>query len=234
MQIEDIQKGHNVEIEASNGSMKMNFQTEVVNIIQDAVLVMPIMKEEKPVGFPENLMVSFYYAEGGKLQVWKDIRIKPVKYENNIYHLCKLSGTSESVNRRGAFRVYVGEEMDLTYFTSEGPKSFKALIKDISETGFAFVSEEEFDLTRVVRCSIALGKGKYIPITASIVRKVELENESTLYGCRFNDKNQYLSTWLMKYQQEKQRGRLTGAVSKPGAEEIVYRNSKVGASRAKR
>ena len=140
---------------------------------------------------------------------WKNIKIKAVRYEKKIYHSAELVADAEILNRRGAYRVYVGEQMLLTAFSANGPKTYHVNLKDISETGMAFFSKEEFDVGRTVRLNFSIKKGQELPLSSQIIRIQEFDNrQDKLYGCKFVEKNNRLVSILMHLQQERQRQKM--------------------------
>ena len=82
-------------------------------------------------------------------------------------------------------------------------------VKDLSETGMAFFSKEEFDVGRTVRLHLAIRKGQELQLSAQIIRIQEFENrQDKLYGCKFIEKNNRLIGYLMHLQQERQRAKM--------------------------
>ncbi len=93
-------------------------------------------------------------------------------------------------------------------FTSEGPKPSRALVRDISETEFSFISKEDFSAGRTVRLNLAIAEDHEIRLSAQVVRiQPKSTRAGTVYGCRFIEKNKYLSSYLMRKQQAWQRYR---------------------------
>ena len=205
----EVQLSHPVELEIFMNGKKTTLLTAVEQVIDTTVLLTPIHLNGKVVGFPPDCMVSLLYIEGNHVYCWKNLKIKAVRYEKQIYHSAELIAEAEVMNRRGAYRVYIGENMLLTSFTANGPKTINVLLKDISETGMAFYSKEPFDVGRTVRLHLALNKNQELQLSSQIIRIQEFEErKDKLYGCKFLERNNRLIGYLMKLQQDRQKQKL--------------------------
>lgn len=206
MTFEDLQITHPVEIEVSINNKQTTLISTIEHKVKQSILLSPLKYDNKIIGFPPECSISLYYIEDSKVYRWSHLAIKAVKYENEIYHSVEIPAEAEVLNRRGSFRVYIGERVPLTSFTANGPKKTTVLLKDVSESGLAFLSEEEFTVSKTVRVQLQLSEHHNISLTAQIVRTQELENRSeTLYGCKFVEKSPMISKFLMSKQQERQK-----------------------------
>ncbi len=205
----DLELEHSVELEVMMNGKKTTLLSAVELVLNQTVLLTPIQVNEKLVGFPPNCTVNLLYIGENQVFCWKNVVVKAVKYEKNIYHSVELAGDAEILNRRGAYRVYIGEQMTLTAFSADGPKNYYVNLKDISETGMAFFSKEEFDVGRTVRLTLSIKKGMELPLSSQIIRIQEFENrQDKLYGCKFVEKNNRLVSVLMHLQQERQKQKM--------------------------
>ena len=205
----ELQTSHSVELEILMNGKKTTLLSAVEQVVGNKVLLTPIQMNGKVVGFPPDCAVNLLYIEGKHVYCWRGLQIKAIRYENNVYHCAELSSEGEILNRRGAYRVYLGSQMLLTCFTANGPKNIKVLVKDISETGMAFFSKEEFSVGRTVRLHLKVSEKHELQLSSQIIRTQNFDDKvETLYGCKFSEKNSLLTTYLMKLQQEKQRQRL--------------------------
>ena len=209
MTIAELQLEHSVELEVMMNGKKTTLLSSIEQIVGQTVLLTPIQVNDKLVGFPPNCTVNLLYVGENQVFCWKNITIKAVRFEKKVYHSAELVGDAEILNRRGAYRVYIGEQMLLTAFSADGPKTYHVNLKDISETGMAFFSKEEFDVGRTVRLTLSIKKGHELPLSSQIIRIQEFENrQDKLYGCKFVEKNNRLVGILMHLQQERQRKKM--------------------------
>ena len=205
----EMQLSHSVELEILMNGKKTTLLTSIEQIIGTTVLLTPIQINGKVVGFPPNCSVTLLYIDDNHVYCWKNISVKAVRYEKKIYHSAELIADAEILNRRGAYRVFIGEQTNLTAFTANGPKNYQVRLKDVSETGMAFFSKEEFDVGRTVRLHLTIKKGQELQLSSQIIRIQEFENrQEKLYGCKFIEKNNRLVGFLMGLQQERQRQKL--------------------------
>lgn len=213
MQLQDLEQNHSVELQVTFNGKTATFLTVLEQSIAPSVLLSPVLLNGKVVGFPPACNISFLYPTKEKVYVWHGVTVKAVRYKNKVYHSADLIGDAETMNRRGAYRIYLGSDMDITIFTSEGPKAQRALIKDISETGFSFLSQDAFDTGRTLRLNLDVAKGT-LKLAAQIVRKQPLEDrQEFLYGCQFSGRNTMLASYLMKLQQQQQKKKMGAALA---------------------
>jgi hypothetical protein len=205
----DLELEHSVELEVMMNGKKTTLISAVEQVVNTTALLTPIQMNGKVVGFPPNCMVNLLYVGENQVFCWKNVKLKAVRYEKKIYHCAELAGEAEIMNRRGSYRVYIGEQMELTAFSAQGPKNYPIHLKDISESGMAFFSKEEFDVGRTVRLHLTIKKGMTLQLSSQIIRVQEFENrQDRLYGCKFIEKNNRLVGFLMHLQQEKQKEKM--------------------------
>ncbi len=207
MIIDEISKDGDIEVEVKCNGKTMNFKSEIRFIINNSVLIKSIKVNEQTVGFSDQCIINFLYKSDGKLYIWENVSIKLVKYDGGIYHKMDLSGMGKPHNRRDAFRMYIGEEMFIYINTAKGQAALSVLIRDISETGVSFITKEDFDIERTFRLKLK-HKNIMINISGAIVRKEPLPNlGSTLYGCKFIEKNLLLGKFIAQKQGEQLRNK---------------------------
>lgn len=205
----ELQLEHSVELEIMMNGKKTTLLSAVEQIVGTTVLLTPIQLGGKVVGFPPSCVVNLLYIGENQVFCWKNVKLKAVRYDKKIYHSAELAGDAEVLNRRGSYRVYIGQQMTLTAFSAQGPKNYPVHLKDISESGMAYLSKEEFDVGRTVRLHLSVKQGMELQLSAQIIRVQEFENRpDRLYGCKFIEKNNRLVGFLMHLQQEKQREKM--------------------------
>lgn len=210
MKLTDMEMAHSVELEIMHDGKKTVLLTSVEGMIGNSVLLTPIHLDGKIVGFPAYLTVNLLYSEEDQLYCWSNIHVKAVRYRGHIYHSVELQGSAFPVNRRGAYRVFIGETRFIYHRNQTDTKMYEILLRDISETGMCYMSKDHFDVGRTVHLQLRLASGHELSLRAKILWKRENPNRSTtfLYGCKFMEKSKYLSSYLMSIQQEQQKGKL--------------------------
>lgn len=208
MTIQDLAEQSSVTLVVTVGLKSKDLATTISEIHSDYILLEPILVDGRTVGFGNSCTIDLLYLQEQTVYAWHSISLPLVKIKGNTYYKVELEGEAKPYNRRGSFRVYIGETMAITVFQSSGPQSYNALVRDISETGFGFVSKDEYEVGRTIRLSIPLTERKTLVLSATIVRKEFVEGKGTYnYGCKFVEPNSYLSSYLMAKQRERQQGR---------------------------
>ncbi len=202
MHIDELSKAAMIELEVRCNGKTMNFQSDIIQVINNSVLITSIKVNDQTLGFSDKFMINFLYKTEGKLYIWENVNVKLVKYESRVYHMIDLFGEGKPYNRRDAYRMYIGEDMPVYVNTASGPTALSVLVKDISETGVGFISKEDIDIDRTVRLKLKDGN-VIISISGIIVRKEFLRNlGSYLYGCKFTEKNIHLPRYIARKQSE--------------------------------
>lgn len=218
MQIKDLPIGAEIELEVKYNGQCVNFSSQIVDVIENSVLIKPIIVEDKTLGFADSNQVNFIYIFDDKVYVWNHIDVILVKYNGTMYHKADLSGDGIPYNRRNSYRMYIGEDMPLHINTSRGSSTINVLVKDVSETGVAFISEEDLSIGRVFRLKLK-DNNRLINLSGVIVRREYLEHlGSFLYGCKFNEYNAVLGGYIVRKQIEllkKKSDQITYSRNKP-------------------
>lgn len=210
MRLTDFEMAHSVELEILHDGRKTTLLTSVEGMINNSVLLTPIHLDGKIVGFPAKFTVNLLYPEDGQVYCWSNITVKAVRYRGHLYHSVELFGNAIVLNRRGAYRVYIGETKFLYHRTHSDTKLYEILLRDISETGMCYMSKDDFEVGRTVHLQLRLANGHELSLRAKILWKRENPNRNTtyLYGCKFTEKSKFLNSYLMNVQQEQQRKKL--------------------------
>lgn len=208
MTITDLEEQRSVTLVVTVGLKSKDISTTIAEVHSDYVLLQPILVDGRTVGFGDSCTIDFLYLQEQTVYAWHSVSLPLVKIKGVTYYRLVLEGEAKPYNRRGSFRVYVGETMAITVFQSSGPQSYNVLVRDISESGFGFVSKDEYDVSRTIRLAIPLTERKTLMLSATIVRRDHNEEKGTYnYGCKFVEPNSYLSSYLMAKQRERQQGK---------------------------
>ncbi len=205
MQIEEITKSSNIELEVKYSGHTMSFRSSVIDVINNSILVSTIKVNDQTIGFSDKCRLNFLYKTDGKVYIWENVNVKLVKYDGGICHKIDLFTEGKPYNRRDSFRMYIGEDMPLYVNSATGPTAISVLVKDISETGVGFIAKDEIDIDRTIRIKLK-DNATIINLSGVIVRRDFLQNlNAFLYGCKFNEKNDKLGKYIAKKQGEQLR-----------------------------
>ncbi len=201
----DFGPGQPVKIEVKLPGANGSFDTTVALTYKDMLLLEPIVSEGRLVGFPPECFINLIVIFNNICYIWNDINIQTVSYKGHYYSAIELSVPAVPSNRRGNYRVPIGDVMTVVCFTETGPKPVHTYIKDISESGFAFIINSSLDIGRVVRLHLPVTNNEYMQLSAKIVRSAPSPRENEfVYGCQFMERSNKLSNWIMTYQRTKQ------------------------------
>ncbi len=199
----EMEPGHKVSIMVD----ELAFESELRVARDEYLLIDIIVVEEKIINFPESMKTSFvYYDENEKLFVWEQVSVVPVKFKNgNKYHKVVLpKEEGKRYNRRGNFRIFIGEQMKVVVKKSTERITLMPIIKDISATGFSFVYGGDFEIGQRVSLYYNFGEGRIIEFMGKIVRKQPKDDsKDVVFGCSINDPSGMMRKIVNAVQQRK-------------------------------
>lgn len=212
MYANEFVSGEPIELVIHLGAERLSLFSSFMELVQDNILIKKLEYNGKLLGIPDSCSVDMLYVdpETSRPYIWRDVSLKPVRYKKKVYHCINdFIGEGMPTNRRGAFRLFIGEEMTLYVRDSSGSKRYTVTVKDISETGMCFISSEDFPIKKLVRLDFRDSK-LALPLTGHIVRKIPHPERSghSIYGCRFPEPNPLLGKYIAKRQQEKLQEKL--------------------------
>ena len=139
-----------------------------------------------------------------KPQLFKNVTIKLVRKPDNslCYNLLTIA-ESKTYNRRQNFRCFIGLPISFRFGTNRAARD--AILRDISNTGFAIVCDEELDIDTNQVIHVLLNdrieetaENYSFHLYGLISRIQELENGKHVYGCRFNNRIPGLESYIVK------------------------------------
>ena len=146
-----------------------------------------------------------------------------ITYNQKLHYKVTAFAEGFENNRREAFRLYVGcggiAQLGLN------KSAAKLLVKDVSETGFSFLSEKEIESILNMPVRLVFNDMEYnISLMGIIVRKVKIDEQKYLYGCRLSVTNNQLSRYINDKQRQnmangrqsisdKEKGKIVAALS---------------------
>ncbi len=223
MNISDFTSGQLVRVDVKTENISGSFDATVSMTYKNLLLLDPIYYEGRLVGFPKDCSANLTVTSQSTFFVWSDVKIRTVVFKGHNYHAVELFGDAETINRRSNYRVPIGQDMNVSTFTDRGPEAHTVYIKDISETGFAFISNDMLSVGRMVRLSIPTSPKTHLSLSAKIVRTSPMGRVGeTLYGCHFSERNKNLAAYLMTRQRDDQKRRLGANVSTTSASTLPH------------
>ena len=145
MRLAELPVGTGILFDVSIQKQELEFPSEVVEVHDNFILTKPVMSKGKVVGLGgEGVSVSLTYSRNDKAPiVWKGVGCSVVKTKGRVLYKVIASGAGFEVNRREAFRLFVGLEGIARVGTNR--RAMDVILKDLSDTGFAFVVDHEIE-----------------------------------------------------------------------------------------
>lgn len=189
MLIHEVKENSNISVRASKGKKALNFETKALKGMEKGLVVDKIKYGDKLVGFDTKSDISYTVTavnlQDNKVYCWNDVEIKRVELEDgNVFHIIISERPANTINRRGGYRVYLGERGVIQ--VGEHSSAYQVLIKDISEHGLSFIDDRDIDISTCGIVHITFEDQSMetkFNLRCAIVRKEPIE-ERFIYGCR--------------------------------------------------
>lgn len=186
---------------------QFEFETTVVQKHKKKILLVPIRKNGKILNVHgEGVNVDvMYIREDEKPMFWENTNMECVRHKGQIYYAVMADLEGKEYNRRGEYRLFVGEEHHAR-IGHGGPERI-VLLKDISNSGFAFIYPEDLDDSDgafvYMTYPAQLGDDTIeLPLFGKVVRKMTLADGRILYGCVLMKKNEMIGHFINQKQME--------------------------------
>lgn len=203
MLVFDFTEETHLELEVKCSGKSLNFHSAVALVKEDFILIKKIMVDGRTIGFSNKCSINLLVNEDDILYAWKDVKVTLVRYDGSVYHKIENpKSVKEPHNRRGSYRVFIGEDMHVFLNAANGQEALTVLVKDLSESGIGFITKEELDIGRIVRIKFRKDR-PIINLSATLVRKESNENLGNYtYGGLFLQRSPELSRYIAKRQRE--------------------------------
>ena len=133
MRLNELTPGTGAQLVVTIGPQRMEFTTTIAEVYDDCIFIDPIMQDDKIIGFStKGIIVDFVVtdAESERAYQFNSVKIRSIRTpkEQKLYHEIRCVGEGRAINRRGACRVWLGEEGFAN--CGLGNKSFPVTVKD--------------------------------------------------------------------------------------------------------
>jgi hypothetical protein len=131
--------------------------------------------------------------------VWKGVLCDSITLESKMYYKLTSKDEGAEKNRREAFRLFVGCKGVAQIGTNR--KAVYVTVKDVSETGFAFVGDTSINSVEGTPVRLVFADmDEQLSLMGIVVRKVPIDDKSSLYGCRLSVANSKLTRYILNKQ----------------------------------
>lgn len=188
MKINEIEEGSSVSVWVKKENTSAELPSIVAKVFDEYILAECFMHDDSLVTFDApGLSIEMMVVKPGEVPYnFKNVKVTLVEYEGKRYHCMSTGTVGVRLNRRNAFRVFIGENGSASI---PGHKSVTVLVKDLSSTGIGFLvsgaGEDPFEIGGTVNVVFTdSSNGTTIDVSSRVVRVMETDNQ-TLYGCMF-------------------------------------------------
>lgn len=204
MLLQEMPADNKIIIELSIKGQKFEFPSKVVRQGNNSIFIEPIRINGKVLTFNSSESVAINIVmirENKSPMVWKGVGVACVHEKSGSFYKITASGEGFEINRRGAFRLFVG--ISGVAQLGINRKAVDVIVKDVSENGFSFVSSE--DMENVINMPVRLvfnDFNKNYSLMGIIVRKVIINETKVLYGCQLSVNNSQLEQYINQKQRQ--------------------------------
>lgn len=204
MLLQEMPADNKIIIELSIKGQKFEFPSKVVSQGNNSIFIEPIRINGKVLTFnaSESIAINIVMIRENKSPiVWKGVGVACVYEKSGSFYKVSASGEGFEINRRGAFRLFVG--ISGVAQLGINKKAVDVIVKDVSENGFSFVSSEDMD--NVINMPVRLvfnDFNKNYSLMGIIVRKVIINEAKILYGCQLSVNNSQLEQYINQKQRQ--------------------------------
>lgn len=251
MLLQEMPEDNKLIIELSMNGQKYEFPSKVIRKSSQNVLIEPVRINGKVLSFNSSnggVTVSIFMIRDGKPpMLWKGVAVNSVREEDGTFYKITANGEGFEVNRRGAFRLFIGISGVAQLGTNR--KAVDVIVKDVSENGFSFVGAEDMDdvINKPVRLVFTDFNQNY-SLMGIIVRKVVIGESKIVYGCKLGVRNANLEQYISQKQRQmlsmnrgnsafqnkemlaralKEPGRADKTTQKPEPDDKNYKNKRI-------
>lgn len=200
MKLGELEVGTEIDIEVKIGSKEWLFHATILQFIKGVALMEPISHEGKVINLAgDDVGVSVYVNDEEDIPMqFRGCVVKNLRLKDQTYLAIACNQEGKRVNRRNAFRIFVGEDGVLEPIGSE-IKRLNVVVRDLSLTGFSFVTDVH-DWDENIHMLWLNFDGRYgekMRLQGSVVRTAEGERDRLIVGCQIvkcaNDLETYVS-----------------------------------------
>lgn len=207
MYINELESGKKLILTVKIGTESVDFETTVREIVpkKRAIMTDVVRDNDKVVSFSgAGVHVDVYFYPGDSAPiVFRNVKIIVYKDKSeNIFYVITTNSPSVTVNRREAFRLFVGKNVVVQKGFNRSAND--AILKDISTSGFSITVDSsvvEYELFQTIHTVFndeieEVGQKYSFQLYGIIVRKEEVDGGKVVYGCKLNQAVRGLETYI--------------------------------------
>ena len=203
MKIWEIEPKSNIILKVSIKGQHIDLPTVSYSQESDGIVCEAVRVQGKAVsldGIGVSIEVMFIRTEKSPV-LWRGIVCETIYIDSKMFYkiTCREDGVEK--NRREAFRVFIGVSGVAQLGLNK--KAVNVIVKDVSENGFSFISDEDFeDVVNVPVRLVYTDMGINFSLMGIVVRKVKIDEKKNLYGCKLSVENSRLGQYIIQKQRQ--------------------------------
>jgi len=203
MLLSQLIQNSNLILEININNQHLEFKSAVVAKIGDYILIEPVRIKEKVVNFENgSVLIDLLLIRDNKTPIiWKRVLLKNTIHNGKTYYKVVPTGEGFEINRRNAYRMYIGIKGVVQVGTNSVPMDI--IIKDVSENGFSFVTQDNVNKSLKTTVRLVFGDcNKTFNLNGLLIRREEINQSKYVYGCILNIRNLFLNQYINEKQRE--------------------------------
>lgn len=211
MLLSELNNNTQVEIRFSLNDKDFAFPVNILGSMKGFTLTEPIIVNNKVLNFDSNKVPVeiMLHRENDKPIVWSYVKIVTIHSSEGPKY-CIKDCFGKEVNRRGAFRAFIGLSGSCQI---SGHKEIEdVLMRDISTSGFSFVTTDSNNIMNKQLCHINYKDellGYSFSLNGTIERIQKNDNGDVILGCKLTKKYAGLDEYI-NIKQREQLARTSG------------------------
>ena len=203
MKIWEIEPKSNIILKVSIKGQHIDLPTVSYSQKSDGIVCEAVRVQGKAVsldGIGVSIEVMFIRTEKSPV-LWRGIVCETIYIDSKMFYkiTCREDGVEK--NRREAFRVFIGVSGVAQLGLNK--KAVNVIVKDVSENGFSFISDEDFeDVVNVPVRLVYTDMEINFSLMGIVVRKVKIDEKKNLYGCKLSVENSRLGQYIIQKQRQ--------------------------------
>lgn len=203
MKIWEIEPKSNIILKVSIKGQHIDLPTVSYSQESDGIVCEAVRVQGKAVsldGIGVSIEVMFIRTEKSPV-LWRGIVCETIYIDSKMFYkiTCREDGVEK--NRREAFRVFIGVSGVAQLGLNK--KAVNVIVKDVSENGFSFISDEDFeDVVNVPVRLVYTDMEINFSLMGIVVRKVKIDEKKNLYGCKLSVENSRLGQYIIQKQRQ--------------------------------
>ena len=207
MTFSDTNVGDKVLLTVNSGDNQMVFETTILNIVDNCLVVEPIIHEGAMLQFPYSVVIEMLVIHPDSTPLyWKRVFVDIKVYHEMNCHVIKTNLPGIKFNRRNNFRVYIGMNAKMS---GEFDKTLNVTLKDVSNSGFAVLINKGTQIELHKKINIEFTDNslkKFIELSGRPIRTLETDSHN-LYGCILDKRYPELESYISQKQMENRPNR---------------------------